>query len=112
MPLPNNVATIADGAAQSTVIAKGAKTFTKMFVTNFTGPTVLFFEISNDGVTYRNAQTYTPAATTPLNLLSVTPGAANFMMSFEPWILEGINFLRFTANGNISGGTACTIKLY
>lgn len=112
MPLPNNVATIENGAAQSSVIAKGAKTFTKMFVTNFTGPTVLFFETSDDGITYRNMQTYVPAATTPLNTLSVTPGTANFMISFESWILESVSFLRFTANGNISGGVACEIVLF
>ncbi len=112
MPLPNNTATIENGAAVSSVIAKGAKTFTKMFVNNFTGPTTLTFEASADGITYRNIQTYNPSAVTPLVTTTITPGAAGFMLSFESWILEGVSFLRFTANANISGGVACTIALY
>jgi hypothetical protein len=111
MPLANNFqTTIAVGATSSTPITCGAKNFSKIFVETFSG-TTLFFEVSRDGVTYRNLQAYSPAAATPLLTVSVAPGTPNFMVSFDPWLFKDINFIRFTSNAAMTTNP-CTISMY
>jgi hypothetical protein len=111
MPLENNFqTTIAVDDTSSLPITRGAKSFSKIFVENFSA-TTLFFEISRDGISYRNLLTYSPAAATPLLTVSVAPGAANFAVSFDPWLFEGINFIRFTSNAAITTNP-CVISLY
>jgi NADH:ubiquinone oxidoreductase subunit F (NADH-binding) len=114
MPLPNNTATIANNETLSSIIAKGAKTFTKCFVENFNGTGNLTFQGSRDGITFYDIICYSPEAVTTGVVFTVTNPAgstANFLTTFDGHLLEDLNFIRLRANGVISGST-CTITCF
>lgn len=114
MPLPNNTATILNGATLSSTIAKGAKTFTKIFVEAFNGTGTLTIQGSKDGTTFYDIITNDPGAVTPSVFFTITApsgSTANFLVSLAPYWLDNINFIRFKANAVISGST-CTITCF
>lgn len=114
MPLPNNTATIENNATASSVIAKGAKTFTKCFVQNFNGTGNLTFQGSRDGLTFFdivNFDSSGAATSVPFTITNPSGSTTNFLVSFSPHWLEGLNFIRLNANAVISG-SACNITLY
>jgi len=114
MALPNNTATILNNETLSSTISKGAKTFTKIFVENFNGTGNLTIQGSKDGTIFFDIITNDPGAVTPSVFLTITApsgSTANFLVSLAPYWLEELNFMRFKANGVISGST-CTITCF
>tara|TARA_R110000868_G_scaffold4119_4_gene25005 strand:+ start:1630 stop:1974 length:345 start_codon:yes stop_codon:yes gene_type:complete len=114
MALPNNTATIATAATLSSTIAKGAKTFSKIFVENFNATGTLTIQGSKDGTTFYDIITNDPAGGTPSVFFSITApsgSTANFLVSIAPYWTMNLNFMRFKANAVISGST-CTITCF
>ncbi|CAB4143019.1 hypothetical protein UFOVP434_63 [uncultured Caudovirales phage] len=114
MALPNNTATISAGETFSTIIAKGAKTFTKCFVQNFNATGNLTFQASIDGNNFFDITTYSPESTTPNVLFTISTASGpttNFVSSFSSDWLMDINFIRLRANTTLASGT-CSISCF
>lgn len=114
MAIPNNTATILAGATLSSVLSKGHKNFTKIFVENFNGTGNIALQGSRDGLTFYDIITYVPGAANVSVVFTITNPAgstANFLTSFLSEWLEELNYLRFRANAVINSGT-CTITMY
>jgi hypothetical protein len=112
MAIPNNIATIANGAQNSSVLAKGNKAFTKVFVQRANAANAITVQGSLDGTNFTNLSTYAPGATTPVNAFVFPSGATSYIISFPEWTLAGVNFLRFTSAANITDAAGCLITLF
>lgn len=114
MALPNNTATIANAATLSTIISKGAKDITKIYVENFNATGNLIIQGSRDGTTFYDIVTNDPGAVTPSVFFSITApsgSTANFLVAIAPHWTADLQFMRFKANAVISGST-CTITCF
>jgi hypothetical protein len=104
-------ATINNNQTTSTVINKGIKPVSAVQVLDSNASGTITVQGSFNGALFFNVVVHISASNTPNQNFTLPTGAGNFLVTFPPWILEKIPYVRFVSSNAITA-PLCQIELY